>query len=57
MKYSSRMFSYNRINNLNKKYLKICSNKGELSFREKIMREDLRDSIHLEENYEIFCYR
>lgn len=46
---------YKENNTLNKKYLKILK-KGELSFHERILKQDLEDAIHLEEGYKIYFY-
>lgn len=47
---------YKQMNDLNKLYLKRVNKKSKLSFHEKIFKQDLKDSIHLEEGYQIYYY-
>jgi len=47
---------YKQINDLNKLYLKKVNKISKLSFHEKIFKQDLKDSIHLEDGYKIYYY-
>ena len=47
---------YRRMNNLNKKYVKILKKKKNLSVYEKILKRDIEHSIHMEEGYMIYYY-
>ena len=47
---------YQKVNQLNKKYIKHLEEKDKLTFYDKILKQDLIDSVHLEDNYEIYMY-
>lgn len=47
---------YKQIDTINKKYFKILEKHKDLSFREKIMKEDISHYIHLENEYKIYFY-
>ena len=47
---------YKQLNDLNKRYLRTINKKSKLSFHERIFKQDLKDSTHLEEGYKIYYY-
>ena len=47
---------YKKLNDLDKKYLKLLNKKECLSFEDKLLYNNLEYDIHLEEDYEIYMY-
>ena len=47
---------YKELNKINKVFLQRLKNIDNLSFYEKILKNDLEESIHLEEDYLIYYY-
>ena len=47
---------YKKLNDLDKKYLKLLNKKDCLSFEDKLLFNNLAYDIHLEEDYEIYMY-
>ena len=47
---------YKKLNDLDKKYIKILKEKDKLTFEDRLLLDDLEYNVHLEEDYEIYMY-
>lgn len=47
---------YGKLNDLDKKYIKILKEKDKLTFEDRLLLDDLEYNVHLEEDYEIYMY-